>query len=286
MESNNLTVSPEDVIVIPEIFTNVMEQTKNLPCVRVVLFQSVDNATKALLPGYDWSMFGINQVLTTSKTMVRFVDEFFGKGKFNTKFYNVSVPSYFKIKNNLKRPVVSIVGRNEREIEKVIKLFYSKYPQYRWLNFEPMLTDSKPPKQLRRIDFADKLSKNFAALWIDRIASHALFPLECMGVGTIPISYVPDIAPDYIIDENGGQKPSSGFWTSDFFQLPAIIADVLRRFLDDEFTDEYYNGMQTIVNDYKPEVSSLQLLGIYESYINERKSALVTALNAVENNKE
>jgi hypothetical protein len=146
MESNNLTVSPEDVIVIPEIFTNVMEQTKNLPCVRVVLFQSVDNATKALLPGYDWSMFGINQVLTTSKTMVRFVDEFFGKGKFNTKFYNVSVPSYFNVKNNLKRPVVSIVGRNEKEIEKVIKLFYSKYPQYRWLNFEPILTDSKPPK--------------------------------------------------------------------------------------------------------------------------------------------
>src|SRR5690242_14178245 len=31
MESNSLTVSPEDMLVIPEIFTNVMEQTKNLP---------------------------------------------------------------------------------------------------------------------------------------------------------------------------------------------------------------------------------------------------------------
>ena len=281
MESNNLTVSPEDLLVIPEIFTNVMEQTKALPCMRVVLFQSIDNASKALLPGYDWSNFGINHVLTTGKTMERFVEEFFGKGKFLMKSYNVSVPNYFKDKFPLKRPVISILVRNERELDKIVKLFLSKYPQYRWLNFEPMLTNSKPPKQLRRKDFADKLSRNFAALWIDRISSHALFPLECMKVGTIPISYVPDITPEYLI-ENGKPIENAGVWTDDFFQLPALIADTLRKFLDDEIGQNIYDDMKKIADKYSPEISESQLLEIYNGYFTERITSLTTALNALE----
>lgn len=281
MESNRLTVSPEDLLIIPEIFTNVMEQTKNLPCMRVVLFQSIDNATKALLPGYDWTMFGVNNVLTTSKTMERFVEEFYGKGKFGLKSYNVSVPSYFKDKFPLKKPVVSILVRNERELDKIVKLFLNKYPQYRWLNFEPMMTTSKPPKHLRRKDFAEKLGKNFAALWIDRISSHALFPLECMAVGTIPISYIPDVTPEYLLHE-GKAVENAGVWTDDFFQIPALIADTLRKFLDDEIGQDIYDTMKNIAGKYSPEISSEQLLAIYQGYYDERKAALVKALESLE----
>lgn len=248
---------------------------------RVILFQSIDNATKALLPGYDWTMFGINNVLTTSKTMERFVEEFYGKGKFSLKSYNVSVPDYFKDQFPLKRPVISILVRNERELDKIVKLFLSKYPQYRWLNFEPMLTTSKPPKHLRRKDFAEKLSKNFAALWIDRISSHALFPLECMKVGTIPISYVPDVTPEYIVD-NGKAVENAGVWTDDFFQLPALIADTLRKFLDDEISEDVYNTMKGIAGKYSPEIATEQLLNIYEGYFTDRKNSLVKALDVLE----
>jgi hypothetical protein len=282
MESNTLTVSPEDLIIIPEIFTNVMEQTKNLPCMRVVLFQSIDNATKALLPGYDWTMFGINQILTTSKTMERFVEEFYGRGKFSMRSYNVSVPEYFKNKFPLKRPVISILTRNENELDKLIKLFLSKYPQYRWLNFEPMLTNSKPPKHLRRKDFAEKLGKNFAALWIDRISSHALFPLECMKAGTIPISYIPDVTPEYLIGADGKGVQNAGVWTDDFFQIPTLIADTLRKFLDDEIPQAYYDDMKAITDKYSPEVSSQQLLDIYRSYFVDRTNSLTAALNAMQ----
>lgn len=282
MESNSLTVSPEDLLIIPEIFTNVMEQTKNLPCMRVVLFQSVDNATKALLPGYDWTMFGVNQVLTTSKTMERFVEQFFGVNKFSMKHYNVGVPSYFQDKYPLKRPVISIVTRNERELDKLVKLFLTKYPQYRWLNFEPMVTNSKPPKHLRRKDFADRLGKNFAALWIDRISSHALFPLECMKVGTIPISLIPDITPEYLIDKDGKSIENVGVWTDDFFQIPALIADTLRKFLDDEIGQNIYDGMKDVANQYSSDVSAQQLLAIYEGYFADRTNSLTAALNALD----
>lgn len=286
MESNKLTVSPEDLLVIPEIFTNVMEQTKKLPCMRVVLFQSIDNATRGLLPGYDWSMFGITDVLTTGKKMEKFVEEFYGKGRFRLRSYNVSVPDYFVDKNPLKRLVISVLVRNERELDKVVKLFLSRYPQYRWVNFEPLVTDSKPPKHLRRKDFADRLSKNFAALWIDRISSHALFPLECMKVGTIPISLIPDVTPEYLIDSEGKPVENCGVWTDDFFQLPAMIADTLRKFLDDEVSDKVYEDMKKHVEKYSPEIASQQLLGIYQAYFNERFENLSKTLEVLENQQQ
>ena len=282
MESNKLTVSPEDLLVIPEIFTNVMKHTENLPCMRTVLFQSIDNATKALLPGSDWSNFKITNVITTGKKMESFVEEFFGKGKFRIRTYNVSVPDYFTNKYPLKQPIVSILVRNERELDKIVKLFLSKYPQYRWLNFEPLLTDSKPPKHLRRKDFADRLSKNFAALWIDRISSHALFPLECMKVGTVPISLVPDVTPEYLFNSDGTPIQNCGVWTDNFFQLPALIADTLRKFLDDEIDEKVIGDMKKITDTYSPQVAEEQLLSIYKSYFNERIDALNKAVETLE----
>ena len=69
-----LTVGPADVLVIPEIFSNVMEQTKHLPCMRVGLLQSMDYMVNALIPATDWSSFGIKNVITTSNTLKRSVE--------------------------------------------------------------------------------------------------------------------------------------------------------------------------------------------------------------------
>jgi hypothetical protein len=280
-EEIKLTVSPEDIIVIPEIFTNVMELTKNLPCIRIVLLQSIDNATKALLPGYDWKTFGIENVLTTSKTMTKFVEEFYGRGSFDVKSYNVGVPDYFVDKYPLKKPVVSIMVRNEADLDKIVKLFLSKYPQYRWLNFEPLLTESKPPKHLRRKDFADRLGRNFAALWIDRISTHALFPLECMKVGTIPISFIPDVTPEYIINE-GKIAENCGVWTDNFYNLPELIAETLRQFLDDDIGEKEFSGMKKIADQYSVAVSKQQIIEAYDQFLNKRADVFRKAIETVE----
>ena len=42
IEGTNLEVSPEDLIVIPEIYAFIMDQIKNLPCGKIVLCQSYD----------------------------------------------------------------------------------------------------------------------------------------------------------------------------------------------------------------------------------------------------
>lgn len=285
MNNNKLTVGPEDTMIIPEVFSNVMEQTKNLPCVRVGLLQSVDYMLNALVPGTDWKAFGVNHIITTSNTLKEFVETFYGKNKFNIKVYNPSIPEYFKRTDVPQRPVISIVGRNPNEISKLVKLFFTRYPQYSWVTFDPMLTKSKPPQQMRRKDFAERLRGNFAAVWVDRISSWGTFPLECMKSGVIPICLKPDITPEYILDrdENGEVTKiteNSGIWTDNFYDLPVLIGEVLIKFLDDSIGDEMYDGMEKLASKFTPEMAESELFTIYEQIIEDRKAVFTTAIES------
>jgi hypothetical protein len=275
MSGNKLTVSPDDMMVIPEVFSNVMEQTKNLPCKRIGLLQSVDYKLNALVPGTNWKSFGIDDIITTSKTLKEFVESFYGKNAFNLKSYNIGIPDYFKRTDEPQKPVISIIGRNPNEMSKIVKLFFSRYPQYGWVTFDPMVTNSKPPKPMRRKDFADRLRGNFAAIWVDRIASWGTFPLECMASGTIPICLKPDITPEYILERDEKDEVTkiadgAGVWTDNFYDLPVLIGEVLLKFLDDSIDDSLYDSMEKIASKYTQENSEKELTGVYQELVNER----------------
>jgi hypothetical protein len=115
IEKNKLSVSPEDLLVIPEVFSNVMEQTKNLPCMRIGLLQSMDYMLKALVPGTDWSTFGLFNVITTNNSLTNYFNEF-TNNKFNVKTIKPAVPDYFFNISEIKKPIISIVGRNIHNI--------------------------------------------------------------------------------------------------------------------------------------------------------------------------
>lgn len=273
MDKLKLSVGPDDFMIIPEIFSNVMEQTKNLPCKRIVFLQSFDYMLNALIPGSNWRDFGIEDVITTSNMLKECLDLFYGVNFFKTKTYKLGLPDYFHKSEKPQKPVISIVGRNPNDISKIVKLFYAKYPQYRWVVFDAMLTKSKPPKPLRRIDFAEKLRENFAAVWIDRISSFGTFPLECMASGVIPISLKPDITPEYILEEKDGEysiNENSGIWTKDFYDIPFLIGTLLTKFLDDSIPENLYSGMNKISSEHTHKKSKKQIEKIYTDYINER----------------
>jgi hypothetical protein len=289
MADPKVTVGPEDIMIIPEIYSNVMEQTKNLPCVRVGLLQSVDYMVNSLIPGTDWKSFGINDVITTSETIKEWIETFYGQGKFNIKTYDIGIPAYFEKSKLPQKPVISVVGRNANEISKLVKLFFSRYPQYSWVTFDPMLTKSKPPQQMRRVDFAKRLQGNFAAVWIDRIASFGTFPLECMKSGVIPICLKPDITPEYILERTSGDTGNvvkiadgAGVWTDNYYDLPVLVGDVLVKFLDDAISPELYVSMEKLAEKYTQENSEAQLAEIYQGFINTRIALFQSALQPVQ----
>lgn len=286
-----LKVGAEDIMIIPEVYSNVMEQTKQLPCLRIGLLQSIDYMVNALIPGTDWSSFGIRDVITTSKMLKESLENFYGKEKFKIETYNIGIPEYFKKSDKPQKPIISIIGRNANEISKIVKLFFSKYPQYSWITFDPMLSNSKPPQPLRRVDFANRLQNNFAAIWADRIASFGTFPLECMKSGVIPICLKPDLMPDYLIQRDENDMPvklvdGGGIWTESIYDIPQLVGEILIKHLDDAILPEFYTSMDVIVDKYTQENSEKELSGIYENYINTILNRLREALPKESNNNE
>lgn len=286
MSDPNITVSPDSIMVIPEVYTNIMEQTKNLPCLRIGLIQSMDYMMNSLIPGTDLTSFGITELITTSETMKELLNIYF-QNKHNIQTYELGIPDYFKKLDIPQKPIISVVGRNPNEISKFVKLFYSKYPQYKWVTFDPMLTNSKPPQPMRRKDFAERLANNFAGVWVDRISSFGTFPLECMKVGTIPICLKPDIFPEYMIerseDETTGKViENAGIWSENYYDLPILAGELLSRFLDDNIPTEIYNSMNKVAEKHTQSKAKEMLTEIYLGYIENRKKQLELILN---NNK-
>lgn len=284
IEKTRISIGPEDILIIPETFTNVMEQTKNLPCLRVGLLQSIDYTLNALVPGTDWGTFGINDVITTSNSLKTLVDEFFNN-RFDVKVVNPIIPDYFFNADDVKKPVISIVGRNANEIAKVIKLFYAKYPHFKWLTFDTMYTQSNPPQPLNRKDFAERLQGNLGAVWVDRISSFGTFPLECMASGAIPIGLIPDIMPEYLISENDDKKnlvENSGYWSTNIYDIPLLINQLVTESLDDVISDEYISKMSEIPLKYKASNNKESILNVYTSLMERRSEVLENAIKGDE----
>lgn len=207
---------------------------------------------------------------------------YYGK-KFNIKTYCIGIPEYFEKSNLPQKPIISIMGRNPNEISKFVKLFFSKYPQYNWVTFDPMLTKSKPPQPMRRVDFAKRLRENFAAVWIDRISSFGTFPLECMKSGVIPICLKPDIMPEYMIERDDDGKPikaveGAGVWSENYYDLPVLTGEVLIKFLDDSIVTELYDSMERVANMYTQDASEIELREIYQEFIDKRIQLFESAI--------
>lgn len=277
MESAKLTLGAEDVLIIPEVFTNIMEQTKNLPCIRVAFLQSVDYMLNSLILGSDWTLFGIKDIITNSPAIESIINDNL-KNKFSISRYNIGIPDYFKSTDDRRELKISLVGRNQNDVMKVIKLFFLSYPQYSFITFDTMTTDSNPPEPISRRDFAEKLKSNFAAVWIDRIASFGTFPLECMKAGTIPIGIIPDIMPEYLLNEDGKFNEDSGFWTDNIYTLHKLIFHAISQFIDDNADDKMFNEFKTISDKYSQEKSKVEIETIYTNLLNNRLTNLKSSI--------
>ena len=75
IEGQNLEISPEDFIVIPELYGFVMNQITKLPCGKIVLCQAYDNMLETMAPGVNWSQHGFYKCITTSESQKKMLSD-------------------------------------------------------------------------------------------------------------------------------------------------------------------------------------------------------------------
>ena len=124
--------------------------------------------------------------ITTNEKQKEYISEIMGNVSFD--IVEPFINEYFSPKTLPSKPIVSIHTREQRDTMKIIKSFYLKYPQYRWITFRDM-------RGLNQKEFGDYLKDSFVSIWVDDTSGFGTFPLESMLSKTPVIGKVPNMKP-------------------------------------------------------------------------------------------
>jgi len=271
IEKQNLQISPEDFIVIPEIYGYVMEQISKLSCGKIVLCQAYDNVLETLQPGVSWAQYGFVKCITTNEEQKKYISEMMK----NTSFDIIKpyLPEDFKPKEFPSKPIVSIHTREQRDTMKIIKSFYLKYPQYRWITFRDM-------RGITQKEFATYLQDSFVSIWVDDVSGFGTFPLESMASKTPVIGKVPNMKPEWMSDNNG-------VWTYEMNNIHDILAEFIQNWLEDNINTELYtSGLNTSAQYMNYENFKNEVISLFDSYIEKRKETFESQIEKIKVTEE
>jgi hypothetical protein len=230
VEGQNLQVTPEDTIVVPELFGYVMSQLSNLPCAKIVLCQSYDYIFETLQPGQTWVQLGFTKCITTSEKMKEYISQIM-KGV-SIDVIEPTISSNFSPSRYPSKPVIAIHARDQRDSINLIKSFYVKYPQYRWISFRDM-------RGVSENEFASNLKECMLSVWIDEKSSFGTFPIESMSTGVPVMAKSPNMVPEWISADNG-------LWIDDSMRLQDYIGEFVQNWLEDNISETIYKeGIET-----------------------------------------
>ena len=267
IEGQNLPIAPEDLIVIPEIYGFIMEQIMKLPCGKIVLSQSYDYVVDTLQPGQTWSQFGFLKCITTTDDQKKYLSNIMRNISYD--LITPVISETFQKQVLPPKPIVAVHSREQRDAINIIKTFYLKYPQYRWVTFRDM-------RSLSEQDFAKALQDAFVSVWIDPISSFGTYPLECMKVGVPVIGKIPNLQPSWMNENNG-------IWTVNQTQMVDMIADFIQNWLEDNISPTLYESMYETANKYS-DIEGFEKLvcSTFDSYLNTRLIGFEEQLSKLE----
>lgn len=267
LEGQNLAIAPEDVLVIPEIFGFIMEQVKNLPCGKIVLCQSYDYMMETLQPGHNWLQHGFTKCITTTEEQKEYISNVMRNVSIDV--ISPVISEVFEKQYFPPKPIIAVHTRDQRDAVNLIKTFYLKYPQYRWITFRDM-------RSLSEEDFAKGLQDTFVSVWIDANSGFGTFPIESMKVGVPVVGKIPNMKPNWLTEENG-------IWTTNQNQMVDIVAEFIQNWLEDNISENLYkNGEETAKNYSNINEFESSIVSKFDGYLNTRLTSFQEQLNKLE----
>jgi len=267
IEGQNLEISPEDFIVVPEIFGYMMEQIKNLPCGKIVLTQNYNHIVETLQPGQSWSQYGFFKCITTTERQQEYVEKVMRQTSFD--IINPLITDNFYPKGLPPMPIIGIHTKEPSDTVNIIKTFYLKFPQYRWFTFRDL-------RGLSEKEFGNSLRDCFVSVWMDEQSGFGTFPLESMASNVPVIGKTPYLLPEWMNEDNG-------VWITDPTLICDFIADFIQNWLEDGIKPELYENMKKTVEKYtnKQEFDS-KVISLFENYLTVRADSFEQQISKTE----
>ena len=267
IEGQNLEISPEDFLVIPEVFGFVMDQVKQLPCAKIVLTQQYAHMLETLQPGQSWNQFGFMKCITTTNKQKEYIERVMRQASFD--IVEPYITDSFEPKSLPAMPIIGVHTKEQTDAVNLIKTFYLKFPQYRWFTFRDL-------RGLSEKEFANSLKDCFLSVWVDDHTGFGTFPLESMKSNVPVIGKVPTMAPEWMNEDNG-------IWITDQTLLADVVADFIQNWLEDNIKPEMYDEMKKTADKFSDKQKfDLAVVSLFEGYLHNRANSFEEQISKTE----
>lgn len=281
-DKDGVKLNPSDLLIIPEIFSNVMYKTsvedaakglKKAPCKRIMLLNNYSYFIDTIQPGATPEMYGIRDCICSNNNL---------KNKMNTLFPNIktSVVSnfvddmFFSTDYTFKKPVINIITKDRNVVKRITNEFFWRFPAYKWVAFSPLAN-------LTMEEYAGALKDSVATIWVDNDTDFGVSALEAMASGNVIIGKIPETDPEWMVNEEGNIK-ENGVWCYDLNAIPDIIANIIQSYLHNNIPAELYKSCNDTASMYTKDKFVDSIKEVYGGIMESRKNEMETALKVIE----
>lgn len=281
IEKENVEITPSDFLFIPEIFANVMIQTKKLPCKRVIIVQNYSNICEFMPPTQTPFKLGISDAIVTTKQQEEKLNEYFPDVKCHV--VSPSIKKMFRNNENPRKLVVNVLSKDQTKFNQIVKPFYWKNPVYQWISFRDL-------RGLPQDTFCDALRESAISIWVDDDTKFGYTLLESLRCGNIVLAKTPEHPSDWMLDEDG-ELTESVLWFDDIEDVPNILSSVVRSWTLDSIPEEIYEKQNKISEGFTEERQDNEIMdayvyGIFEKRLKDFKEVRVDVENNVFKTKD
>jgi hypothetical protein len=263
IKEDKIELKIDDILVVPEYYSNVLQQLSNMKCVKVMLVQQKDYIFETLPIGSRWSDYGFDRVITTTESSKKYVMEYFPESL--VFVVPPMIGDNFKPLELPLKPLVAISCRDRSVNRKLISEFYLKYPQLRWITFRDMVNMSYD-------EFATNLKESMVSVWVDDQSTFGTFPLESIKCGIPVIGKIPDTEPDWLSE--------NGMWTYDINKIVDLLGTYILASLEGvELNEEVKQKMNDTLLPYEKSITENNIISIFNSLKSKRIETIENGLN-------
>jgi len=254
IKEDKVQIKLEDILVVPELYSNALQQLSNIKCTKVMLVQQKEYIFESLPIGSKWIDYGFDQVITTTENAKDYINEFFPQS--HISIIPPIIGDNFKKSEFPIKPYIAILTKERTVSRKIISEFYLKYPHLRWITFKDMI-------QLSYDEFSEALCECMVSVWVDDESTFGTFPLESMKCGVPVVGKIPNTEPDWLTE--------NGMWTYDGNKIVEILGTYIIAWLEGiELTQEVKDKMKETLVPYSYEITEQNIVKVFTTYKNNR----------------
>lgn len=246
IDKENVEIGKADFLFIPEIFADVMNSTKNLPCKRVMIAYNYTYVNEFMPVGLTPMNYGINEVITTTKVQEKILKSYFPE--MATYVVPPFVSPIFRKATEPQKLIVNIVAKNQSDVKMIVKPFYWQYPMYKFVSFRDL-------RGLNQEDFSEALRQAAITIVCDEKSNFMYSALEAMASHSLTLAMLPNTPAEWCYeneDEAVGLSDSC-VWFSNINYLPGLIASAVRSWTEDIVPKELYTLQEAKASEYGQE---------------------------------